>query len=289
MLAKPYFVLTLLFAIIMSLSCKKTIHETNINFLGHKGSGSNNYSDNAMENTLPAVVYGNETLDGAELDIQMSLDGTVWVFHDENVNEKNCTATSNDTIPKMHDKDIEAIMLCQESKKDRLYKLQEIADWWNNNPKATYLSLEVKFSFGAQTFDVWSGRDNYFKKLAESISTVFKTFNYPGNVLIEVNSKLFCNTLRSLPNGKNFKLCYIGEEPLPQKIENAVKLGYDGISCKYTAPTVTHENIEIAHNNGLIVQLWTPYYRNELRLAFALNPDFIQTDNIWAKQALNVK
>ena len=39
---------------------------------------------------------------------------------------------------------------------------------------------------------------------------------------------------------------------------------------------------------GLKVQLWTPYFRDELKSIVAMDPDFIHTDNIHAKQALNI-
>ena len=36
-------------------------------------------------NTLPAVLHGLDTLDGAEVDIQLTADGTLWLGHDNQV------------------------------------------------------------------------------------------------------------------------------------------------------------------------------------------------------------
>ncbi|SOD15249.1 glycerophosphodiester phosphodiesterase [Pedobacter xixiisoli] len=269
-------------------SCRKSNSiETDTIFLGHKGSGSNNYSDTFIENTVPSVKNILNKLDGAELDIQMSLDGTPWIWHNANLSGYICDGDSQAIIPEMRDIDIEKIRICHGNKTDRIYKLSEVLDW-SNAGTGIYLSLDIKISFSTNTFSLYGGRDGYLTQLATSLASIFKNYRYSDRTLVEIDNQLFCTTLKSFPSTKNITTCFMRYEPMEDKIENAVRLGYDGISCNYTDPTVTAETVAAAHKAGLKVQLWTPYYRDELRTVFAMNPDFIQTDNIHAKQALKV-
>lgn len=54
--------------------------------LMHKGCGSN---PNFTENTYEAAAYGLSLLDGIELDIQISKDGTLWLDHNNQVLDCN--------------------------------------------------------------------------------------------------------------------------------------------------------------------------------------------------------
>ncbi|MNK09176.1 Glycerophosphoryl diester phosphodiesterase family protein [compost metagenome] len=271
------------------ISCSKSSPlATDVIFLGHKGSGSNNYNDLFIENTIPSIKNTLNRLDGAELDIQMSLDGTPWVWHNASLSGYVCNSNAKDIIPEMRDADIEKIRICHQSKTDRIYKLSEVLNW-NNAGTGIYLSLDIKISFSTATFSLYGNRNGYLTQLAASLASIFQNYKYTNRTLIEIDSQLFCTELKSFPSTKEIITCFMRYEPMKDKIFNALRLGYDGISCNYTDPSVTAETVAAARKAGLKVQLWTPYYRDELRRAFAMNPDFIQTDNIYAKQALNVK
>lgn len=271
-------------------SKNKEPRETDVNFLGHKGAGSNNYNDHNIENTLAAVRQGVEMLDGVEIDVQMSRDGTIWLFHDEdNVNDLNCAGnTVSQSIPAMSDAEIEQIELCHETKKDRLYKLSEIIDFYKATPAGFYISLDIKISFPAEIMQAVGGRNAYLLRMADTLASVIGDAD-PQKILVEVDSKAFCDQLKSHPNTAGVKTFFMRYEPFDQKIENAIKLGYDGLSCNFTDETITPEKIRKAQERGLLVQLWTPYYRDEVTRTFNWSPNFIQTDNIRAKTGLNVK
>lgn len=262
--------------------------ETATNFLGHKGSGNNNYNDLLIENTLPSIKSAVNRLDGAELDIQMSLDGTPWIWHNASLKGYVCNSNSQDTIPKMRDADIEQVRICHQTKQDRIYKLAEVLNWNNNGP-GVYISLDIKVSFNATTFRLYGDRNGYLTQLATSLASIFENYRHTDKTLVEVDSQLFCTKLKSFASTRAITTCFMRYEPMQKKIENAIRLGYEGLSCNYTDPSVTKETVAAAQKAGLKVQLWTPYYRDELRKAFAMNPDFVQTDNIYAKQALNVR
>ncbi|HEY1024888.1 MAG TPA: glycerophosphodiester phosphodiesterase [Sphingobacteriaceae bacterium] len=281
-----------LIALIISGSCSKNNdpRETQVSFLGHKGAGNNGYNDHNLENTISAVREGVQMLDGVEVDVQMSLDGTIWLFHDEdNVNDLNCSGTTEvQSIPSMYDSEIEKIQLCHKTKKDRLYKLSEVITFYKATPGGFFLSLDVKVSFPAEVMQVVGGKNAYLLRFADSLASVIGTVN-PEKIMVEIDSRLFCEQLKSHPNAAAVKTFFMRYEPFDQKIENAIELGYDGVSCNFTDETITPEKIRKAQEMGLLVQLWTPYFRDEVTKTFSWNPDFIQTDNIRAKTGLNVK
>lgn len=282
----------LLMLLVSSGGCSKKTEpqDTEVHFLGHKGAGNNGYNDHFLENTISAVREGVTKLDGVEVDVQMSLDGTLWLFHDEgNAYELNCSGkTENRSIPAMRDSEIAQILLCHETKKDRLYKLSEVIDLYRDTPGAFFLSLDIKVGFPSDVLEAFGGKNGYLLRLADSLATVIGPTD-PYKIMVEVDSKVFCDRLKSHQNAVNIKTFFMRYEPFDQKITNALLLGYDGVSCNFSDETITPEKIQEAQQKGLLVQLWTPYYREDLIKIFSWKPDFIQTDNIRAKTGLNVR
>ena len=88
---------------ILFSECKKDTATTppteiNTHFLGHKASGSSSIDPTIIENSLPAVQKGLKTMNGIEVDLQMSLDGTIWLLHDLNLATLSCNAA----LPRMN-------------------------------------------------------------------------------------------------------------------------------------------------------------------------------------------
>jgi glycerophosphoryl diester phosphodiesterase len=84
-------------------------------FLGHKGSGTqgefgNSYPDNSISGILHAI----EALDGAEFDLQLSVDSTLWLFHDHVM--LNCSGDLVN-IASISDSSIEANSVCNYASK----------------------------------------------------------------------------------------------------------------------------------------------------------------------------
>ena len=59
----------------------------------HRGNG---FNTDFIPNTLPAAEYGLSVMDGIELDIQISEDGTLWLDHDNEVHD--CDGTMLDVF-----------------------------------------------------------------------------------------------------------------------------------------------------------------------------------------------
>ncbi len=262
--------------------------ETTVKFLGHKASGSSSIDPSIIENSLPAVQKGLKTLNGVELDLQMSLDGTIWILHDLNL----ATLACNPVLPRMlilsRDAEISKITLCTTKAQDRIYKLSEIINFWNQAATTFYISLHIKLDYPVDSMNkpAIGGEAAYLAKFADGLAKMLPSVKDPGKIVVEVYDATFCKKIHQTIPG--LKVCLIKEVTFPQQIDDAIALGYDGVSCIFTEPTLSASEVTRAQNSGLIVQLWTPDTKQELTTSLNFHPNFIETDNLNAIADLNV-
>lgn len=239
-----------------------------------------------MENTIPSFAQAIETLDGVETDVAMSLDGTIWMYHNQDVNDYNCNEDPERFIPAMNDEELEQIMLCHETKKDRIYKLAELVAFWESRGKNFYISLDIKPTFPAWVFELVGGRSSYYDKLAASLANLPSMAEGTEKIFLEFDSPRFLSQLKLYEKTEKMVRYYTGDGDMEEHIATALARGYDGVSVEGVKATA--EEVQKAKAAGLKVQLWTPYFRDELRPVVDKDPDFIHTDNIHAKKALNI-
>jgi glycerophosphoryl diester phosphodiesterase len=262
--------------------------ENTVKFLGHKGSGSSSINPAYIENTLPAIQKGIETLSGVELDLQMSLDGTLWLFHDTNMATSSCTAMPSKTIILSTDTDISKIKICSSKAQERIYRLSELLSYWNQAANPFYISLHIKLDFPADSMNkpVIGGEALYLAKMADNLAKILPSVKAPGKIILEVYDATFCKRIHQLIPG--IKVCLIKEVTFPKQVSDALALGYDGVSCIFSETTLTAAEVAKAQSSGLLVQLWTPDSKVELDKAHNFLPDFIQTNNLNAPTDLNL-
>jgi len=266
--------------------CKKDKLVTDVKFLGHKGAGSNYFNDVHMENTIPSFAQAIETLDGVETDVAMSLDGTIWMYHNQDVNDYACDEETERFIPAMRDEELEKIMLCHDNKKERMYKFSELVTFWENKGRNFYVSLDVKPTFPSWVFELAGGRSNYYDRFAASLANLFSAAEGTEKIFLEFDNTRFLSQVKLYENTKKMVRFYTGDGGMENHINIALARGYDGVSVEGIKSTA--EQVQKAKDAGLKVQLWTPYFRDELRAIEAKKPHFIHTDNIHAKKALNI-
>jgi len=130
------------------------------------------------------------------------------------------------------------------------------------------------------------GEAAYLSKFATKLAGLYPTIKYPNQLMLEVYDATFCTKIHTTIPG--MKVCLIKEVTFPNQINDALALGYDGVSCNILEPTLSAVEVKRARDNGLIVQLWTPDTKAELQKALDLKPGFIQTNNLKAISVLNV-
>ena len=266
--------------------CKKTdVTVTPLNldvvFFGHKGGGNNSYNPNFIENTLPSVQDGLKSMNGVEVDVQMSLDGTLWLFHHPDIGEMSCLANYHHSLITLKDSEIEKIQVCSGTKQSRIYKLKELVDFWNSSSNGFPISMHIKLDQTRDTLNhpLVGGESAYLLKVADNLKVVFATMNHQDQLFCEVFDSAFRNKIHATIPG--LKVCLLKEVPFPQQVDEAISSGYDGVSSGFDSALISAAEVKRARDNGLVVQLWTPETKAEIIQAYLLKPNQIQTDNMY--------
>lgn len=91
----------LLFLVLIASACSKSKSFEGIEILGHAATGLENINSPYHDNTKEAVEYAlsMEGCDGIEIDVQLSADGELWLFHNTNLeletNTSGCVPNLN--------------------------------------------------------------------------------------------------------------------------------------------------------------------------------------------------
>jgi glycerophosphoryl diester phosphodiesterase len=127
-----------LFILFLLFACKKKQDFASIEVIGHAAMGLENVNSVYHDNTLEAIelACSMEGSDGIEIDVQLSKDGELFLFHDERLDEEtNGTGC-------IYDKPNDELMQVRYSTVagERLAKLTEISTDWLKN-KSIFLDI----------------------------------------------------------------------------------------------------------------------------------------------------
>lgn len=256
--------------LILFASCS---HKADTKIIGHKAYGTKGYNDTIMDNTLEAIKKALPFVDGIELDIQMSLDGTIWLYHDQYFITPDSGFTS---IVQMNDKEV-VKRLNSIHPNVQFNTLAEVLEYFKINNINKTISLDIKNLFNKKIHEKDYASRDYMNKLVDRIVFLAKKNNAEDLIFVEANSSYFLNTIKEKSNIKTF---YLGFTDFRKIIDYALENDYSGVSHNYNDPDVTYENVQHAKKHKLIIQLWTPNSEQDLKSVFLLNPDYIQTDNV---------
>ena len=240
--------------------------------LGHRGSGSTSFS-NYQENTYHSVKNAFNKLHGAEIDVQCSKDGTIWLFHDAGLPENDLGLFC---VPGSSDED-----LIEMANRDTLFtltRLEEIFELMTKMEKRPVLSLDVKGNFPNGCFDSDNAPRHYFDMMAQSLNTLLRKYNIHKYVMVETDYTSFLDKM--LATEPLIECFLLGYDNFGERMEAAMSKSYHGISYNFNDPGLTKEDIITARQNGLKIQLWTIYNEEDFKRALSWGPDFIQTGNV---------
>lgn len=263
------------------ISCKRVeyfpnkpiIFEKTI-FLAHHGGGNLD-----KDNTLSAVKCGLDNLPGIECDLQMGLNGTIWLDHSSFL--PACGSIKATLYADATDNQILELDTCLGTEIN-FYRLDSVFSYMSKNTTDKLISLDVK---------VWKPSniltDNIIiqmNKLAQAIIDVTIKYNLTNRVMVECESGDFLYYIQTHSTGIETYLSTLGDFELG--ISRAINGKFSGISFKYQfKEDITKEHIDMIHRKGLKIHLWTLNDTSIIKEALLMKPDFIQTDNIsFAKQ-----
>jgi len=261
----------LLFAILILFGCNR---EKRV--LAHRGSGSQLNiinGDTIYENTLKAIKYAFENFDGAEIDIQMSKSGTIWLYH----NDELYTIDSLTPICIPSAKDSEIITL--NSKLPiwkKLCTLEDILTYQSSLKDEKYISLDVKGYFKATCIDKRSVSNEYQHNIAKKIIALANKYNLENLILVETDYQEVLNYIKR--NNNDIECYFLAYDNLIKKVDFAKEKDYDGISFNFNDSSLNNENIKYLHNNSLKIQIWTIHNKTDKQKTLNLDVDYIQSD-----------
>lgn len=256
---------------LMSLGCtssnKKLNHE-NLLF-GHRGSGANVYDHRLIENTLPSIEFGLEHLDGCEVDIQLSKDGTIWIYHDDLLGHFcDSSEIPASCIPLSSDDFLKTIKQCRDGLEDRLYTLDEVLAVLSRPQfQNKFLSLDAKGYFDSICFPHRNASLEYQVTLATELVNLVNKYSVHDRIIVETN---YLDLLKAVKSQNPAIRCHLlGYSDFNKCVEKALDNELDGVSFSLFDDSMTPETVQEAKLKGLEVQVWP--INDSLMLDKALN------------------
>jgi len=261
----------LFFIVLSSGGCEKIEYAPDNPFTGlstrvlmHRGNG---FNTEFIPNTLPAAEYGLSVLDGIELDIQISKDGTLWLDHDNEVHD--CNGNEIGCFQTMTDADISSAAECDGI--IRYHTLESVFELMTAEYPDSYISLDIKGQYCEILNTV-----ELMQQMAESVLALVDKYKMQGKVLVESNSLEF---LSELDDQEDVGQCVVELGDVDKGLANAAATKARGISLEYGVEEVNSEVVSLIHNKGYGLILWVVNEPEDIQKAWDSQPDFIQTDN----------
>lgn len=254
----------LLLAIFATGGCEKQedFHVSNLNHdvimvLGHAGMGEfYKYPNNSWESIEPALGIG---ADGVEIDIQMTKDSVLILFHDETLDLR--TKCGGYTSP--YDYNWSEIKECNYNTLFDYVPIYTLEEIFEKIPELTdyYFSFDVKLDTD-HFYD-----EAYRLKFLRAIQRICEKYEISKNIFLEGDLDL---QLKAKELGLKTKGILIGSS-----VDKAVENDIFGVGYSLD---VSKEEIDYAHKHGKYVMMWGPRTDAANKQAIELNPDFLQTD-----------
>lgn len=232
-------------------------------FFGHKGNGPIDKHDNPgiHENSWKSVARAMEFIDGSEIDIQMSKDSTLWLFHDHTI--PNC---KKDTLPfaALCDSTITSISHCKFD--SSLIKLRDFGELLRNQTSFSEktISLDLKVLMNPHHFPA-ADTLGFIRHVAKSISRELRDVSYLVEIPASIPHKLAKKTFKTII----YKVIY---RPDDEDVRQAKSNNY-GLSLPFDHQPAALSSFEN-------IQLWTPNTASGMFQAFEARPKIIQSDHL---------
>lgn len=242
---------------------EEDFHVENLNhnvimILGHAGMGDlYKYPNNSWESIEPVIGIG---ADGTELDVQITKDSVLILFHDETLDGR--TRCGGFTSP--YDYNWSAIKDCHYNSLFADIPIYSVDEVFERIPDLN----KLYFSFDCKLAPGLSGNASYRLQFLRAIHKICEKYKMSDRVFIEGDLDLLIKAKELGMNNKGFAI--------GSSLEDVISNQIFGIGTSIDSPAA--EEIEIAHANGIQVMMWGAKTDIGNKQAIRLNPDIIQTD-----------
>ena len=255
---------------VLFISCQaenfelENLNGNKIDAMGHGGMGiSNLYPSNSAESILNCLNLG---ATGTEIDVQMTSDGVLVLFHDEELDwSTNLEGVINEfTWDEIKDGVYDEVPYSTYGlvRFDQFLELKE-------NHSDYIFTLDVKLYSESNDYDL------YLDDFSDALVDLFAEFNLYNHVFVESQNTNFLELIQA--KASNIDL-YIYPQTFEEGFEKAIEFNLKGMTI--STFEIDEEQIQEAHDHGLFVTLWDVVSEDENIEAVHKNPDMIQSDDI---------
>ncbi len=249
--------------LLILVACKKSDYST-IEIYGHAGNGLNIQNSIYHDNSAEAIKFALETegVKGVELDVQLSLDGDLWLFHDDNLsaetNGDGCISEKNyDELSSLNYKTVN---------KEKLVRLKDL-------PLSSYGNKS--FLIDARHYKGCDMSAINYTSFIQALKTI--AVDYPAcEFIVLTNFKDWMNDFE-LAGFHIFYEVNSREEFLKLQEDN---INFDGVIVKNS--NCTNDDMELFRANNKKVFIFEVRAPKSIRQALKKRPDAIITDDIRA-------
>jgi glycerophosphoryl diester phosphodiesterase len=241
----------------------------------HRGSGN---LTSPPPNTLEAMLYGASHLDGAEMDLEISKDGTLWLGHDNEILECD-GVTFGPCFQDLTNAEIEQRADCGDGVR-RYDRLDVVLPALKAAYPSKLYSFDIKGQYCASLSE--AGVVTLAQDMAEEVDRLVRASAFDWRVMAESQQPAFSERLKELSAPVHLFVVSLGD--IDQPLSDAAALGAAGISMKY-APTdpdvepLTASVVQGIHQAGQRIAVWTVNGSTDANAVWATQPDVIQTDD----------
>lgn len=235
----------------------QNLNHNTIMILGHAGMGEfYKYPNDSWESIEPVLGIG---ADGTEMDVQMTKDSVLILFHDETLDGR--TKCNNYLTPYQYNwAEIEYCLYNNVFFDIPICTVDEVFS------RITNLT-DYYFSFDIKLDSDYRDDSAYRCLFLRAIKKVCEKHKISKNVFIEGDLDM---QLKAKQLGLKTKGILIGSS-----VDEAVNKGVFGIGFTVDA---SKSEIDYAHQKGIYVMMWGAKSDAGNKKAIELNPDFLQTD-----------
>jgi len=233
--------------------------------LMHRGCGND---PDYRQNTLECMRYGAGLYDGAEADLQLSDDGTIWLSHDNEVYD--CAGAQVGCFQGMSDAQLDAVAECPDG--SHYVRLSAVFQAFSAEPPllSKIVALDVKDQLcGSLGF-------SEAKEMAGALDLLVRSYHMDWRLLVESDQDTFMDRFHDLGTPTYlFVEGYGGIDPI---IADADRQHATGISYRYFNAPYERSLTDGLRNVGLRTMVWPVDDPAVIPPIWAMHPDVIETD-----------
>jgi glycerophosphoryl diester phosphodiesterase len=233
----------------------------------HRGAGN---EPGFHQNTLEAVIYGSTVLDGAEFDIQLSKDDTLWLGHDNEV--LDCAGAVVGCFQDLTDAQVQAVASCPDG--THYDRLDTVLQYVSVNFPTKGYSFDVKGQYcGLRDIP------ELMRAMASETDRLVRAYAAGLAVETESDAREFLAQIRDLKTPVASLVVSLGDIDGP--LYEAYSYGAAGISFKYAPESepLTKSVVDGIHDAGFRIAVWTVNTPEDIAAVWATGADVVQTDN----------